>query len=101
MNRRGGGTGWVAAGAAAAWLAGAAVSGAPAAGNHGMDTIKKAKELGITSVTNCQSCHEEKLPKKGDPVKLNDMGKWLVTQKTEKKAKEIDVAWLKDYKPAK
>jgi hypothetical protein len=85
--------------AAAGWLAGAA--GAGAAGVHGMDTIKKAKELGITSVTNCQSCHVDKLPKKNEPQKLNDMGKWLMDQKEARKAKEIDVAWLKEYKPAK
>ena len=30
---------------------------------------------------------------------MNEMGKWLVDQKKERKAKEIDVAWLKDYKP--
>jgi hypothetical protein len=93
------GIGWTALGVAAAWTLGA-VAGT-AAGVHGMETIKKAKELGLTQVQNCQSCHEEKLPKKGDPVKLNDMGKWLQSQKTERKAKEVDVAWLKDYKPAK
>ena len=81
------------------WLGGVAAS--MAAGVHGMDTIKKAKELGITSVTNCQSCHVEKLPKKGEPVNLNDMGKWLMDQKAAKKAKEVDVAWLKEYTPAK
>lgn len=59
---------------------------------------KKAKELGITSVQNCQSCHTDKMPKKGS-AKCNEMGQWLVDQKTERKAKEIDVAWLKEYKP--
>ena len=59
---------------------------------------KKAKELGITSVQNCQSCHVDKMPKKGAD-KVNEMGQWLVDQKEARKAKEIDVAWLKEYKP--
>lgn len=57
---------------------------------------KKAKELGITSVTDCMSCHGEKLPKKGAST-LNDRGKWLVAEKEKRGAKEIDVAWLKEY----
>ena len=66
----------------------------------GADTAmqKKAKELGIASVQNCQSCHVDKLPKK-DAYKVNEMGQWLVDQKEARKAKEIDVAWLKEYKP--
>jgi hypothetical protein len=61
-----------------------------------MPMAKKAKELGITSVTNCQSCHVDKLPKK-DAHKVNERGQWLLDQKAKKNAKEIDVAWLKDY----
>ena len=57
---------------------------------------KKAKELGIAGVQNCQSCHAEKLPKKGAST-LNDRGKWLMAEKDKRKAKEVDVAWLKDY----
>ena len=30
-------------------------------------------------------------------VTHNDRGKWLVAEKDKRKAKEIDVAWLKDY----
>jgi acylphosphatase len=60
---------------------------------------KKAKEAGITSVTNCQSCHVAKLPKKTEH-ELNEMGNWLKTQKETRKVKDIDVTWLKDYKPA-
>lgn len=59
---------------------------------------KKAKELGLTSVQNCQSCHVDKMPKK-DSAKVNEMGQWLVDQKEARKAKEVDVAWLKEYKP--
>jgi hypothetical protein len=62
-----------------------------------MAMMKKAKELKIASVTNCQSCHTDKMPKKGAAA-VNAMGKYLVDQKAAKKAKEVDVAWLKDYK---
>lgn len=61
---------------------------------------KRAKELGIAGVTDCMSCHGEKLPKKGAST-LNDRGKWLVAEKEKRGAKEIDVAWLKDYSPKK
>lgn len=57
---------------------------------------KKAKELGITTVTDCMSCHGEKLPKKG-AMTLNDRGKWLMAEKEKRGAKEVDVAWLKEY----
>lgn len=60
-----------------------------------MPMQKKAKELGFPA-DNCQYCHVEKLPKKG-AVTYNDRGKWLVDQKDSRKAKEVDVAWLKDY----
>lgn len=63
-----------------------------------MPMQKKAKELKIESVVNCQSCHTDKVPKKGAAA-VNAMGKWLVDQKAARKAKEIDAAWLKDYKP--
>lgn len=60
-----------------------------------MPMQKKAKELGFPA-ENCTYCHVEKLPKKG-AVTYNDRGKWLVDQKDTRKAKEVDVAWLKDY----
>ena len=61
---------------------------------------KKAKAAGFAESTNCLYCHNEKLPKKGG-VTNNERGKWLVDQKEKKGAKEIDFAWLKDFKPAK
>ena len=76
--------------AGAAWLLSAGAASAS------MPMVKKAKELGITSVQNCQSCHVDKLPKK-DAHKLNDRGQWMVDQKDKRKAKEVDVAWLKEY----
>ena len=72
------------------WLAGTGVA------NATLPMQKKAKDLGFTSITNCQSCHVEKLPKKG-AVSHNDRGKWLIAEKDKRKAKEVDVAWLKDY----
>ncbi len=64
-----------------------------------MDMQKKAKAAGFDA-TNCMYCHNEKLPKKG-AVTHNDRGKWLVAQKEAKKAKEVDVTWLKEYTPPK
>lgn len=56
---------------------------------------KKAKELGY-AVQDCTFCHGEKLPKKG-AMTLNDRGKWLMAEKGKREAKEVDVAWLKEY----
>ena len=75
------------------WIAGARVATAT------LPMQKKAKEAGMKEVT-CQTCHVEKLPKKG-AVTHNDKGKWLVAEKDRRKAKEVDVAWLKDYVPPK
>ena len=61
-----------------------------------LDMQKKAKAAGIAGVDNCLSCHNEKLPKKG-AVTHNERGAWLVAEKEKRKAKEVDVAWLKDY----
>ena len=60
-----------------------------------LEMQKKAKEAGFT-VGGCQYCHVEKLPKKG-AVTQNERGKWLISEKQAKKAKEIDVSWLKEY----
>ncbi len=60
-----------------------------------MPMQKKAKELGFPA-ENCLYCHAEKLPKKGAAT-YNERGQWLVDQKASRKAKDVDVAWLKDY----
>ncbi len=60
-----------------------------------MPMQKKAKELGFPA-TSCTYCHVEKLPKKGAST-YNERGKWLMAEKTKRKAAEVDVAWLKDY----
>ena len=75
--------------ALAAFLGGAGDAGAS------MDMQKKAKAAGFPA-TNCQYCHVDKMPKK-DAHKANERGQFLVDQKEKRKAKEIDVAWLKDY----
>ncbi|MGH9365824.1 MAG: hypothetical protein ACRD1B_11265 [Thermoanaerobaculia bacterium] len=60
-----------------------------------LPTQKQAKEAGIPA-GNCQYCHIEKLPKKGE-ITHNERGKWLVAEKAKRKAKDVDGAWLKDY----
>lgn len=61
-----------------------------------MPIQKQAKDAGVPAA-NCQYCHNEKMPKKGE-VTFNDRGKWLQAEKDNRKAKEVDGAWLKDYK---
>ena len=75
---------------AVALLAGAQTSQAT------MAMQKKAKELGFQESTNCLYCHGEKMPKKESST-YNDRGTFLMKQKEAKKAKEVDVAWLKEY----
>lgn len=60
-----------------------------------MPFVAAAKAAGIESVKNCASCHVGAAKKGGE---LNDMGKWLVAQKATRKAADVDVKWLKDYK---
>jgi gluconate kinase len=75
------------------WMGWIALSGTSAAT---LDIQKKAKAAGIAA-DNCQYCHVDKLPKK-EAHENNDRGKWLVAEKDKRKAKEVDPAWLKDYK---
>lgn len=90
MKRKGSGTGLVAVALFwAGWMALTATSSAT------LPMQKKAKELGY-AVQDCTFCHDEKLPKKG-AMTLNDRGKWLVAEKEKRSAKEVDVAWLKEY----
>jgi len=60
-----------------------------------LDMQKKAKAAGFPAA-NCLYCHGEKLPKKG-AVTHNDRGNWLIAEKEKRKAKEIDLNWLKEY----
>jgi hypothetical protein len=56
---------------------------------------KQAKGAGVP-VDNCLYCHGEKMPKKGAST-LNERGRWLMSEKDKRKAKEVDGAWLKEY----
>jgi hypothetical protein len=90
MKRKEAGTGLVAVTLFwAGWMALTATSSAT------LPMQKKAKELGF-AVQDCTFCHGEKLPKKG-AMTLNDRGKWLLAEKGKRGAKEVDVAWLKEY----
>lgn len=56
--------------------------------------VKGCKDAGISEIKNCASCHDSKKPSADD---LNEVGKWLVAQKTAKKAADYDMTWLKEY----
>ena len=78
----------------------AAVLQAPAA--HAKAAyVKKAQDAGHKElVVNCQSCHVAKLPSaKGDHSLNDSLGAFLDKKMKETKAKEMDLKWLKDYKP--
>ena len=53
---------------------------------------KQAQALGFTDVKNCQTCHTAK------PPAVVGLGTWLMEEKAKRKAAEIDLAWIKDYK---
>lgn len=52
----------------------------------------KAHDAGVTG---CISCHSQEKPKKDEP--LSERGEWLMQQKEKLGAKQVDLAWLKDY----
>jgi hypothetical protein len=64
--------------------------------------VSKAKAAGLPA-QNCQYCHVSAMPKKDTykPDDLNDRGKFLMTEKDKRKAKDVDAGWLKDYAGAK
>lgn len=55
---------------------------------------KKAKKYD-PAITACTACHIPEKPKKGDP--LSPLGDWLVEQKKQRGAKEVNLEWIKDY----
>jgi hypothetical protein len=61
-----------------------------------MPWLKKAQaeDPGIKS---CLACHTSMKASAKDP-QLGPRGQFLVDKKKERKAAEIDLAWLKDYK---
>ncbi|GLH66473.1 hypothetical protein [Geothrix edaphica] len=60
-----------------------------------MPWVKKAQELGFAEVKDCKACHVG-APKKGG--EMSARGKFLEETKAKKKATEVDLNWLKDYK---
>jgi len=83
-----------------ALLAAAVIFAVGSPANAKMPFVKKAKDAGFAYIKDCASCHVDKMPKKdakGEP--FGEIGKWLLAQKAKNKATEVDVAWLKDYKP--
>lgn len=64
--------------------------------------ISEAKKLGLPA-NNCQYCHTEALPKKETfkPESLNDRGKFLFADMTQRSLKAPDLTKLKDYKETK
>ena len=62
--------------------------------------VKKAQELGHKElVVNCASCHKAKLPTAKEWPLNDTLGAWLDKKKKSSGAKEVDLKWLKDYKP--
>ncbi len=60
-----------------------------------MPWVKKSQELGFTDVKDCKACHVGMAKKGGE---LSERGKFLEDMKTKKKAAEVDLNWLKEYK---
>ena len=62
--------------------------------------VKKAQDLGHKElVANCASCHKAKIPTAKDWTLNDTLGNWLAKKKKDTGAKEVDLKWLKDYKP--
>lgn len=63
------------------------------------EIYKAARDKFGKEVKGCKHCHVKALPKEGSS-ELNEVGTFLMKQKEEKGADEVDVAWLADYKPS-
>jgi mono/diheme cytochrome c family protein len=62
--------------------------------------VKKAQDLGHKDlVVNCASCHKAKLPTAKEWTLNDSLGAFLAKKKKDAGAKEVDLKWLKDYKP--
>lgn len=63
------------------------------AASHSVEVMKqKAKALNMND-GNCLACHGANVP-----AKLNGRGEWLVAEKKRRRAKDCQMAWLRDYK---
>ncbi len=58
--------------------------------------LKKAKELALPGIDTCLACHISTEP---GHAKWNERGLWLKAKKQQLNVEEVDVTWLKDYKP--
>ena len=68
---------------------------APVQGKLAWNKKAKAFDAGVTA---CTSCHVEEKPNKKDHGRpLTARGEWMLDRKEMKKAKAIDLAWLKEY----
>jgi hypothetical protein len=76
-------------------LSGAVLLAGAAPSHATLKIQKEAKTAGFPATT-CLYCHNEKLPVKGKTTH-NERGTFLVKMKEEKKVKEVDVAWLKEF----
>ena len=76
-------------------LIGAVLAAAASPSQASLKIQKQAKDAGFPATT-CVYCHNEKLPVKAK-VTHNERGSFLVKMKEDKKAKEVDVAWLKEF----
>ncbi len=61
------------------------------------ELYKSAKDMFGSDIKGCKHCHVKALPKEGTSD-LNERGQYLVDQKTDKGAEEVDISWLKEYK---
>jgi hypothetical protein len=73
-----------------------ALAASPAAAHPNL--VAEAKKAGMPA-QNCQYCHVSKVPSKSTykPEDLNERGKWMMTEKEKKQAKDVMAEWLKDY----
>lgn len=75
---------------------GVALSALPAAAHPNL--VAKAKSAGMPA-KNCQYCHASAMPKKETykAEDLNERGKWLMSEKDKRQAKDVMAEWLKEY----
>ncbi|MDP1831413.1 MAG: hypothetical protein Q8K67_05095 [Geothrix sp.] len=71
-----------------------ALAGLPAQAK--LPFLKKAQGMGFSEIKTCQSCHAGEKPAKDGP--MTERGQYLKAQKAARKADQVDLAWLKDYK---
>ncbi len=71
-----------------------ALAGLPAQAK--LPFVKKAQSMGFTEIKTCQACHAAAKPAKDGP--MTERGQFLKAQKAARKADQVDLAWLKEYK---